>query len=109
MNAGEGMRLDFVGQEDFGHAFKAQQRLIGWVHVVFSCGGLLIWVQLMRTRFWLSCWVMSVKITLSPTCKPSRISTRLTEVRPSLTVTRLASLPSGVYLKIPMVLFSWPK
>src|SRR3989454_11244717 len=51
---------------------------------------------------------MSERITLSPTCNPDTTSTAFTETRPSFTLTRVASLPSGVNLKIPMVLSACP-
>ena len=51
---------------------------------------------------------MSERITLSPTLRPWRISTVLTEVLPSLTLTRTASEPSSTSLKRPMVESDWP-
>src|SRR6266446_1353102 len=61
-----------------------------------------------RTRSKASHADMSDRITLSPTFNPSKISTVFTELRPNFTLTRVASDPSSVTLKIPIVLFSCP-
>src|SRR6266566_3750148 len=61
-----------------------------------------------RIRSKLSQADMSERITLSPTFNPSRSSTVFTELRPNLTLTRTASDPSSMILKIPIVLFSCP-
>src|SRR6266849_5138336 len=61
-----------------------------------------------RTRSKLSQADMSERITLSPTFNPSKISIVFTELRPNFTLTRTASAPSSMILKIPIVLFSCP-
>ena len=52
---------------------------------------------------------MSERMTLSPGCKPLRISMEFTDARPSITCMRLATLPSSSSLKIPTVVLGWPK
>src|SRR5207253_11029576 len=49
---------------------------------------------------------MSERITWSPTFRPSKISMKLTELRPSLTCTRTALLRSSTTLKRLTVVFS---
>src|SRR5580698_4259871 len=61
-----------------------------------------------RMRSTLSHCDMSDRMTLSPTCKPDRISTVLTELRPSFTFTRSASLSSGITLNRLIVASVWP-
>src|SRR5216683_6110545 len=61
-----------------------------------------------RIRSTLSHCDMSDRITLSPTCKPESTSMVVTEMRPSFTLTREASEPSGVILNRLMVLSAWP-
>src|SRR5215475_9295771 len=61
-----------------------------------------------RIRSTLSHCDISERTTLSPTFKPSTISTVLTELRPSFTVVRIPSESSGVTLKRLIVLSDWP-
>src|SRR6266581_1333843 len=61
-----------------------------------------------RTRSKLSQADMSERITLSPTFNPSSTSIVFTELRPNLTLTRTASDPSSIILKIPIVLSACP-
>src|SRR5690242_18684995 len=64
--------------------------------------------RLMRTRDTLSHCDMSEMITLSPTDRPCTTSMAFTDARPSFTLTRVASLPSGLTLKRPTVLSAEP-
>src|SRR5262245_31515959 len=57
--------------------------------------------RLRRTRGTLSHCDISEMMTLSPTARPFLISTVFTEVRPSSTVIRVASLPSSLTLNRP--------
>ena len=57
--------------------------------------------------YWSYC-DMSERITWSPTFRPSLISMVFTELRPNVTFTLLAYLPSGSSLKSVTVLFSCP-
>src|SRR5579884_1337039 len=111
MNAGERVGLDFVGIEYLRDALHADHRAIGCSHIV-PCSLICSCEPRdysSRIRSKLSHRDISDRTTWSPSFSPCRISTVLTELRPSLTWVRTAFEPSGSSLNIPTVLCSWPK
>src|SRR5258706_5389242 len=104
MDARQGVRLHLVGVENLGHSLELDHRAAVCAHAVS-------WVmrQFKRSRSKASHAEVSDKITWSPACRPSRISTVLTEERPSFTCTRTAFAPWSARRNRPTTLCSCPK
>ena len=90
------VRLDLVGEEHLRHAVQLDEGGAVRHLALMTSRGLLL---ASRTRSNASHADMSDRITLSPTFRPDRTSTVLTELRPSFTCTRVAPLPSGSHLE----------
>src|SRR5690242_7329769 len=100
------MGFHLVGVKHFGEIFDLDQRL-----PCFSHDFPLVLPELAqssRMRSTLSERDMSERITVSPSCNPSRIWIEFTDARPTFTGTRTAPLPSESSLKRLRVLFSCP-
>src|SRR2546428_3371813 len=103
LNGRQGVRLDFVGVENLGHSLEMDHRAAVCSHAVSW-----IDVQFKRRRSNASHAEVSDRITWSPACRPSRISTVFTDERPSFTCTRTAPCPSSARRNRPTTLCSCP-
>ena len=120
VDPGQGMRLDFVGEEDLGHTIQLDQRLSVLSHASRApCRASLLRLAVRRPEGRRP--VISTECdrrrrmptcrTESPDRRPSRpdsTSMVLTELRPSFTCTRSAFTPSAPILNRPTTLWSWP-
>src|ERR1700741_556237 len=97
------MGFHLIRVENLLDLFHGNQNIVGYCHISLSR-----FRHSSRMRSYCSQRDISERTTSSPSLRPCRISTLLTELRPRAICTREAVLPSGSSLKTPIALFSWP-